>query len=139
MDNGSLSKPLAFPADFVWGVATSSHQVEGGNLNNQWAAWEDRGRIKSKDCAGFACDWWRNAEADFDLAKSLGVNALRLSVEWSRIEPTEGQWDKSALARYRQMLKALHERGITAVCYAAPFYESTVVRSEARALRMPNR
>ena len=112
MDNGSLSKPLAFPADFVWGVATSSHQVEGGNLNNQWAAWEDRGRIKSKDYAGFACDWWRNAEADFDLAKSLGVNALRLSVEWSRIEPTEGQWDKSALARYRQMLKALHERGI---------------------------
>lgn len=112
MDNGSPSKPLAFPDDFVWGVATSSHQVEGGNLNNQWAAWEDRGRIKSKDYAGFACDWWRNAEVDFDLAKSLGVNALRLSVEWSRIEPTEGQWDKSALARYRQMLKALHERGI---------------------------
>src|SRR5215467_14070334 len=112
MDNGSPSKTLSFPADFAWGVATSSHQVEGGNLNNQWAAWENQGRIKSKDCAGFACDWWRNAEKDFDLAKSLGVNALRLSVEWSRIEPSEGQWDNSALARYRQMLKALHERGI---------------------------
>lgn len=112
MDNGSPSKTLTFPADFVWGVATSSHQVEGGNLNNQWATWENQGRIKSKDCAGFACDWWCNAEKDFDLAKSLGVNALRLSVEWSRIEPSEGQWDKSALARYRQMLKALHERGI---------------------------
>jgi beta-glucosidase len=112
MDNGSPSKTFTFPADFVWGVATSSHQVEGGNLNNQWATWEDRGRIKSKDCAGFACDWWRNAEKDFDLAKSLGVNALRLSVEWSRIEPNEGQWDESALERYRQMLKALHEGGI---------------------------
>jgi beta-glucosidase len=101
-----------FPADFAWGVATSSHQVEGENANNQWTEWERNGRIKSKDCAGFACDWWRNAEKDFDLAQSLGVNALRLSVEWSRIEPKEGHWDESALLRYRQMLKALHERGI---------------------------
>jgi hypothetical protein len=61
---------------------------------------------------GRACDWWRSAESDFDLAQSLGVNALRLSVEWSRIEPAEGQWDDAALARYRQMLRALHERGI---------------------------
>lgn len=112
MDNGSPSKPSSFPHDFAWGVATSSHQVEGGNLNNQWAAWEHLGRIKSRDHAGFACDWWRNAEKDFDLAQSLGMNALRLSVEWSRVEPSEGQWDKSALARYRQMLKALHERGL---------------------------
>jgi beta-glucosidase len=112
MDTGPRSPISVFPADFVWGVATSSHQVEGENANNQWTEWEKNGRIKSKDCVGFACDWWRNAEKDFDLAQSLGVNALRLSVEWSRIEPKEGHWDESALARYRQMLKALHERGI---------------------------
>ncbi len=46
------------------------------------------------------------------MPRSLGVNALRLSVEWSRIEPQEGTWDESALARYREMLKALHERGM---------------------------
>jgi len=101
-----------FPARFAWGVATSSHQVEGGNLNNQWAAWEQQGRIKSGDQAGLACDWWRNAERDFDLAQQLGVNALRLSVEWSRIEPTEGQWNAEALDRYRQMLFALLARGM---------------------------
>ncbi len=101
-----------FPADFAWGVATSSHQVEGGNRNNQWAAWEQRGRIRSKDSVGLACDWWRNAESDFDRAHSLGLNALRLSVEWSRIEPQEGCWDETALGRYRQMLRALHERGM---------------------------
>ncbi len=112
MDSGPLSQDPVFPADFAWGVATSSHQVEGGNSNNQWTAWEKSGRIKSKDCVGFACDWWRNAEKDFDLAQALGVNALRLSVEWSRIEPKEGQWDESALARYRQMLKALQSRNI---------------------------
>jgi beta-glucosidase len=112
MDRRPRDPSSVFPADFLWGIATSSHQVEGGNSNNQWTAWEKRGRIKSKDCVGRACDWWRNAEQDFDLAQSLGVNALRLSVEWSRIEPEEGTWDETALARYRQMLRALHERGI---------------------------
>jgi beta-glucosidase len=113
MDTGPRDQSLSpFRADFAWGVATSSHQVEGGTTNNQWAAWEKRGKIKSKDCCGLACDWWQNAEQDFDLAQSLGVNALRLSVEWSRIEPQEGIWDDTALARYRQMLKALHQHGI---------------------------
>ncbi|HEY6250833.1 MAG TPA: family 1 glycosylhydrolase [Candidatus Angelobacter sp.] len=101
-----------FPADFAWGVATSAHQVEGHNHNNQWHAWECQGRIKSKEQVGLACDWWTNAEQDFDLAKSLGINALRLSVEWSRIETSQGQWDHAALARYRAILKALRDRGI---------------------------
>jgi beta-glucosidase len=113
MENGLNGKPdHPFPPDFAWGVATSSHQVEGCNFNNQWSAWERRGRIKSGDRAGMACDWWRNAERDFDLAQSLGVNALRLSLEWSKIEPEEGRWDKASINRYRDMLKGLRERGI---------------------------
>jgi len=112
MDTGPRAQNSIFPADFAWGVATSSHQVEGGTGNNQWAAWEKRGRIKSKDCCGLACDWWRNAEQDFDLAQSLGVNALRLSVEWSRIEPQQGAFDSAALERYREMLQGLRDRGI---------------------------
>lgn len=111
-DTSSGNSSTVFPAGFVWGVATSSHQVEGGTTNNQWESWEKLGRIKSKDNVGQACDWWTNAEQDFDLAKSLGVNALRLSVEWSRIEPQEGVWDESALQRYREMLQALHARGL---------------------------
>jgi beta-glucosidase len=113
MDNGASAKPAPiFPADFAWGVATSAHQVEGGNFNNQWSDWEKRGRIKSGDRVGLACDWWRNAEQDFDRARNLGVNALRLSLEWSKIEPEEGRWDQAALDRYRQMLNGLRERGI---------------------------
>jgi beta-glucosidase len=113
MDNGpGANSNHIFPPGFAWGVATSAHQVEGGCTNNQWTAWEKLGRIKSGDQVGLACDWWRNAERDFDLARSLGVNALRLSVEWSRIEPEEGQWDESALLRYRHMLLALRDRGI---------------------------
>jgi beta-glucosidase len=113
MDNGTgANHKVKFPADFAWGVSTSAHQVEGNNFNNQWSAWEKAGRIKSRDAVGLACDWWRNAEQDFDLARTLGVNALRLSLEWSRIEPREGTWDLDALARYRAMLQALRDRGM---------------------------
>jgi beta-glucosidase len=103
---------LRFPAGFVWGVATSAHQFEGGNTNNQWHAWEERGGIVTGERAGLACDWWAHAEADFDRAQRMGVSGMRLSVEWSRIEPQEDQWDDGALARYRDMLRALRERGI---------------------------
>lgn len=113
MDNRPGEKQnLIFPADFAWGVATSAHQVEGQNLNNQWYAWECNGRIKSRDRVGLACDWWNNAEQDFDLAQSLGINALRLSVEWSRIEPSQGLWDDAPLVRYREILEGLRKRHI---------------------------
>lgn len=103
---------LTFPAGFRWGVATAAHQYEGGNTNNSWYAWEQAGHIKSGERSGLACDWWRNAELDFDLAQQLGLSALRLSIEWSRIEPRPGEWDDAAIARYRQMLAGLRERGI---------------------------
>ena len=104
---------LSFPDGFLWGTATSSHQVEGDNTNNQWALWEQEpGRIWQGHKAGRACDWWRNAERDFDLMVDLHQNAHRLSIEWSRIEPEEGRFDSAALARYRQMLQGLRERGI---------------------------
>jgi beta-glucosidase len=112
MDNGpDENSNHHFPPGFLWGVATSAHQVEGGCIN-QWSAWEEQGRIKSGDHVGLACDWWHNAEQDFDRARDLGINALRLSLEWSRIEPEEGRWDAGAIKRYRAMLQALRERGM---------------------------
>ncbi len=102
-----------FPPDFLWGVATAAHQVEGYNQNNQWWEWEQRpGTIKHNHHSEAACDWWRNAEQDFNLAASMGLKSLRLSVEWSRIEPEPGQFDTAALARYREMLSALRARNI---------------------------
>src|SRR5260370_42265133 len=77
LDLGPLAaSSLRFPADFLWGVSTAAHQVEGGNDNNQWSAWESAGRIKSGDRCGRACDWWSDAERDFDLAREIGVNPL---------------------------------------------------------------
>ena len=92
---------LAFPPGFLWGTATSAHQVEGGNGGNDWADWErEPGRIRGGAVAGAACDFWRRAEDDLALAASFGTNAFRFSVEWSRVEPEEGRFDEAALARY---------------------------------------
>ncbi|HEC34513.1 MAG TPA: glycoside hydrolase family 1 protein, partial [Chloroflexi bacterium] len=102
-----------FPPDFRWGTATSAHQVEGNNTNNDWWAWEQvEGHIKEEHRSGLACNWWQQAEGDFDRAAEMGQNGHRLSVEWSRIEPEEGRFDDAALGRYRAMLRALGERRI---------------------------
>jgi beta-glucosidase len=100
----------------LWGTATSAHQVEGGNTNNDWWAWEQvPGHIKNGDTSAVACDWWRGEKyrEDFDLARTLNQNAHRLSVEWSRIEPRENEWSAEAFAFYRRVLSALCERGMT--------------------------
>src|SRR5260370_4292621 len=117
---------LRFPEGFLWGTASSSHQCEGGNTNNQWYRWEQQGHILTGDKCGDACDWWRHAEHDFALAEQMENNALRLSLEWSRIEPAEGQWDSAALERYRAMLTDLHARHIKPIVrlhhFTAPFW-----------------
>lgn len=104
---------MFFPADFLWGTASASYQVEGNNQNSDWWAWEQQdGRIWEGHRSGRACDWWENAEADLDRAADLGTNAHRLSLEWSRIEPEPSVFDEGAIDRYRQILQAMHERGI---------------------------
>jgi beta-glucosidase len=104
---------MNFPPDFLWGTATSSHQVEGNNVNNDWWRFEeDGGNILDGSKSAKACDWWENAEADFDRAQEMGTNALRLSLEWSRIEPEPGLFDQEAIDRYRTMLQGLHDRGM---------------------------
>ncbi len=104
---------LTFPSDFLWGTATSSHQVEGNNKNNDWWQWEQgEGHILAGDKSGLACNWWQDGEADLDMAAAMGTNALRISLEWSRIEPEPGAFDNAALDRYRQILQAMIDRGI---------------------------
>ncbi len=114
---------LRFPKGFLWGTASSSHQCEGGNTNNQWYRWEQQGHILTGEQSGEACNWWENAERDFDLAEQMVNNALRLSLEWSRIEPAEGHWDSAAIERYRAMLTDLHTRRIKPIVTLHHFTE----------------
>jgi beta-glucosidase len=121
-----------FPEGFLWGSATSSHQVEGGTFNN-WSEWENKNanRLVNKAgkewqkwqqdkfpemldlqnyISGRACDHYNRFENDFDLAKNGGHNAHRFSIEWSRIEPEEGKFDQREIEHYRKVLLALRER-----------------------------
>jgi len=78
------------PPRFLWGAATSSHQIERGNEHNDWWAWEAEGHVEGGVRSGDATDHWNRFREDLQLAASLGLNTYRFSIEWSRLEPEEG-------------------------------------------------
>jgi len=82
---------------FLWGAATSSHQVEGNNTNNDWWAWENTGHCEGGARSGIATDHWNRFESDLDPAKELKLNSYRFSVEWSRVQPKIETWDFNML------------------------------------------
>jgi len=100
-----------FPKGFLWGTATSAHQIEGNNENN-WTEWEAQGHIKDGFISGRACNSWEMYKEDIKLAKELNNNAYRFSVEWSRVEPEPGKFDKDALARYTDMAQECRKHNI---------------------------
>lgn len=102
-----------FPKDFLWGVAHSSHQVEGNCKENDWWDWEQKG--KTKESSGWACDSWNRYPVDNKLAQDLGCGAFRLSFEWSKIEPKRGEFSKDAIEHYRKLLQDLKKRGVKRV------------------------
>lgn len=102
---------VPFPKKFFWGAANSAHQVEGHN-HNDWTEWEKLGKVRNHERSGDACDHFNRFREDFALAKELGHNAHRLSLEWSRIEPTPGVFDTAAIDHYRQVLQELHRLGL---------------------------
>ncbi|MGI9220170.1 MAG: glycoside hydrolase family 1 protein [Woeseiaceae bacterium] len=106
----SKSGHSSFPGDFLFGAATSSHQVEGDNRWNDWWEYETTGQLPFE--SGRACDHYNRYEADFDLAQSWGHNCHRLSIEWSRIEPNEGEWNEEAVQHYIDVFAALRQRGL---------------------------
>ncbi len=128
-----------FPKDFLWGASVASHQVEGGN-HNQWTVWELEnvarlaktaekrlGKLKiwpeikqqaerpSNYVSGSGVDHYNRYKEDFDLLQKLNLNAFRFSIEWSRLEPEEGQWDQKEIEHYRTYIKELKTRGIEPV------------------------
>jgi beta-glucosidase len=130
---------LRFPKKFLWGAATSAHQIEGGT-HNQWSVWELEnakslaaqseyhfGELDSwpdnekeaKDpksyVSGKSTDHYHRYEEDFDLLKKMNMNAFRFSVEWSRVEPEEGAWNIEAVEHYKSYVAELNRRGIEPV------------------------
>lgn len=117
---------------FYFGVATSSHQIEGNNIND-WSEWEKKNAVRLASCAecrpqllqerseagrpenyvsGNACGSYELFNEDIKLVSSMGCNSYRFSIEWSRIEPENGRFNSSAILKYREMLLAMKGAGL---------------------------
>ena len=102
----------SFPDGFAWGTATAAHQVEGGNWNNDWWEWEHRSGTNCAEPSGDACDHFHRYPSDIAMLAGLGFGAYRFSVEWSRVEPEDGEFSRAALDHYRRMCEACRDHGI---------------------------
>ncbi len=83
---------ISFPDEFLWGTATAAHQIEGGNVNNDWWVFEHTKGSGCTEPSGDACDSFNRFPEDIELVAGLGLGAYRFSLEWSRIEPEEGEF-----------------------------------------------
>jgi beta-glucosidase len=100
---------LAFPPGFLWGTAVSAYQTEGGNSNSDWWEWELRPDTPCKEPSGTAIDHYNRYPQDVAMVAGLGFNTYRLSVEWARIEPSEGVFDETQLEHYRRVVEAVRK------------------------------
>jgi beta-glucosidase len=114
-----------FPDDFLWSSSTAAHQVEGGNVNNDWWAWEHTPCSTAIEPSGDAIDHYHRYAQDFGLLAGLGHNAHRFSLEWSRIQPERGEWSRSAVDHYLRVLDTLAGVGLAAF---TTLYHFTVPR-----------
>jgi len=106
---------VTFPEGFVWGVAGAAHQIEGGNWNNDWWAFEHAPGTPCVEPSGDCTDSYHRYAEDIALVRDLGFAAYRFSIEWSRIEPEDGEFSRAQLEYYRRMLAACHEAGVQPV------------------------
>jgi beta-glucosidase len=104
-----IERNINFPDDFVFGSATAAHQVEGDNVHNDWWAHEHAADTNAIEPSGVACDHYHRFADDFRLLQLLGHPAHRLSIEWARLEPEDGQIQAAELDHYRRVLEALRE------------------------------
>lgn len=128
------TKKIILPKNFLWGTSSSAHQVEGGNKND-WTKWEKKNakRLaeeaskqwenwqqgnfpemfqKENYISGQAADHYNRFEEDFALAKQLGHNAHRFSIEWSRVEPEKGVFNEKELRHYSKVFDSLAQNGM---------------------------
>ena len=106
---------LKFPDKFLFGTAVASYQVEGGIYNNDWTIWENKSNSVCVEPCNEACKHYEMLDQDIELLKELGIKAFRFSIEWSRVEPTEGNYDTDAINHYVDKAKKLIANNITPI------------------------
>jgi beta-glucosidase len=98
-----------FPPNFLWGVATAGYQSEGSAPDSNWSRYA---KDKSKEPYGNSVDFRHRYPADLKLARDLGVNVFRTSIEWARIEPAKGHWDWKEIHYYDDLVRRIKANGM---------------------------
>ena len=106
---------MELPDGFVWGVAGAAHQIEGGNWNNDWWVFEHTPGTAAVEVSGDCCDSLHRYADDIALVADLGFGSYRFSIEWSRIEPEDGEFSRAALDYYRRVIATCHEHEVAPV------------------------
>ena len=101
-----------FAKGFLVGAATAAHQVEGNNIHSDYWALEHMKYGNFNEPSLDAVDHYNRYEEDIQMMAAAGLNAYRFSIEWARIEPEQGKFDKKEIEHYRSVLRCCHENGI---------------------------
>ena len=109
----------AFPANFVWGAATSAAQIEGaamldGKGESIWDRFcRETGRINDGSNIDIACEHVARYKEDVALMKWLGLDVYRFSIAWPRVQPSgEGAWNEAGFDFYDRLIDELLAAGI---------------------------
>ena len=108
-----IKMKIKFKDQFSLGVASAATQIEGGELGHNWNDWYAKGKIKDNSNPARATDHYRLWKEDADLMAEMKINHYRLGIEWARICPNEGKVDEAVIARYREELTYLKDKGIS--------------------------
>jgi beta-glucosidase len=110
----------AFPADFTWGAATASYQIEGaatedGRGESVWDRFcATPGKVRNADSGAVACDFYHRYHEDIGLMRELGIDAFRFSIAWPRVIPGgRGAVNPKGLDFYDRLVDELLGNGIT--------------------------
>ena len=108
-----------FAADFLWGCATSSYQIEGagaadGRVESIWDRFAaTAGKVRDGSSGSVACDHYHRWPEDFDLARDIGINAYRFSIAWPRVYAAGGGAPNAkGLDFYSRLVDGMLERGL---------------------------
>ncbi|UCD15141.1 MAG: glycoside hydrolase family 1 protein [Candidatus Omnitrophota bacterium] len=101
---------LKFPSHFLWGAAISSYQCEGENYNSDWCLWE---KERALERAETACNHYHLFEEDFQLARRLNLNSLRISIEWARVCPQKSVISDEEITHYSAVVDTLCKFNLT--------------------------
>ncbi len=107
-------KSFTFPENFLFGSATAGHQIEGDNVNASNYAYELECKEKNPDyvLSGKACNSYELFEEDNRILAELGHKMYRMSIEWSRIQPSEDTFSQKEVDHYIKVFESLKQKGI---------------------------